>query len=132
VDGGGAGAVPAVLAYVDAVNSQDLDDLVQTFAPDAVITDVSRQIAGHDAIRDWADREVVGGSLRILDVVEDRPDGQKLLVHWAPAAAAAGARTTTSPSPTAGSRPPTFNTPDTLAPGSDRHDPRPRRQPDRR
>jgi hypothetical protein len=28
--------------------------------------------------------EVVGGSLRILDVVEDRPDGQKLLVHWAP------------------------------------------------
>jgi hypothetical protein len=79
------GAVaPAVLAYVDAVNAGDLDALVQAFAADAVITDVSRQISGHDAIRTWADREVVGGSLQVLDVIEDRPDGQLLLVHWAP------------------------------------------------
>lgn len=79
-----AGVSPAVLAYVDAVNAEDLDALVQAFDADAVITDVSRQIAGQDAIRSWADREVVGGSLEVLDVVEDRRDGQLLLVHWAP------------------------------------------------
>jgi hypothetical protein len=78
------GVSPAALAYVDAVNAEDLDALVASFAADAVITDVSRQIAGQDAIRSWADREVIGGSLQVLDVVEDRPDGQLLLVHWAP------------------------------------------------
>jgi ketosteroid isomerase-like protein len=73
-----------VLAYVDAVNAEDLDALVEAFTADAVITDVSRPIVGSDAIRTWADREVIGGSLRVVQIVEDRPDGQKLLVHWAP------------------------------------------------
>ena len=83
-----APASPQVLAgamaYVDAVNAGDLDALAGSFAPDAVITDVNRDIVGRHRIREWADREVIGGSLRILEVVEDRPDGQKLLVHWAP------------------------------------------------
>lgn len=79
-----AGVSPAVLAYVDAVNAEDLDALVQAFDADAVVIDVSRQIAGQDAIRSWADREVVGGWLEVLEVVEDRRDGQLLLVHWAP------------------------------------------------
>jgi len=79
-----SGVSPAVRAYVDAVNAEDLDALVQAFAPNAVIVDVRRQIAGQDAIRSWADREVVGGSLRVIEVVEDRPDGQLLLVQWAP------------------------------------------------
>jgi ketosteroid isomerase-like protein len=79
-----ARVAPAVRSYVDAVNVQSLDALVQAFTADAVITDVTRQIAGQDDIRSWADREVIGGSLQVLEVVEDRPDGQLLLVHWAP------------------------------------------------
>jgi hypothetical protein len=75
---------PAVLAYVDAVNAEDLDALVSAFASEAVITDVSRQISGGDAIRDWRPRRWSADPYRVLDVVEDRDDGQLLLVHWAP------------------------------------------------
>ncbi|GLW09457.1 hypothetical protein Misp01_45860 [Microtetraspora sp. NBRC 13810] len=92
-EGQSTAAVPGVvagagLAYVDAVNARDLDALVRSFLPDGEILDVSRTIAGHDAIRSWAAAEVIGGSLRVLSVAEDRGDGQKLLVHWAPAGSA--------------------------------------------
>ncbi|MGW4800013.1 hypothetical protein ACWEPC_47120, partial [Nonomuraea sp. NPDC004297] len=43
-----------------------------------------RSIKGHDAIRRWADGEVIGGTLRVLSIAGRRGDGQKLLVHWAP------------------------------------------------
>jgi len=71
--------------YVDAVNNESLDELVESFARDGVVVDVSRRIAGHDAIRTWAEREVIGGTLTVLDIAEQRADGQRLLVHWAPA-----------------------------------------------
>lgn len=77
--------LPAVRAYVDAVNRRDLDGLVNAFRPDGRIVDVSRTITGQDAIRTWARNEVVGGSLHVVRVVERRHDGQKLLVRWAPA-----------------------------------------------
>ncbi|MGP4098508.1 nuclear transport factor 2 family protein [Nonomuraea sp. KM90] len=80
-----AGVAAAARAYVDAVNARDLDALVAAFAPDAEIVDVSRSIRGHDAIREWAGNEVVGGTLRVVSIAENRADGQKLLVHWAPA-----------------------------------------------
>ncbi|MEV0287196.1 MULTISPECIES: nuclear transport factor 2 family protein [unclassified Kribbella] len=76
--------MPAAQAYVDAVGRGDLDGLVNAFHPDGRIVDVSRTIAGHDAIRIWARNEVIGGTLRVVEVVEQRADGQKLLVHWAP------------------------------------------------
>ena len=79
------GLNPAAQAYLDAVNGANLDALVAAFTPNAEINDVSRAISGHDAIRVWADNEVIGGSLRILSIVEKRADGQKLLVHWSPA-----------------------------------------------
>lgn len=78
------GVDAAAQAYVDAVNARDLDALVVSFAPDAEIIDVSRSIKGHDAIRRWADGEVIGGTLRVLSIAGRRGDGQKLLVHWAP------------------------------------------------
>lgn len=77
-----APAAPA-RAYVDAVNAGDLDALVTAFAPDGQITDVTRPIRGHDAIRTWARDEVIGGRLRVLSVTA-MPGGQDLLVHWAP------------------------------------------------
>jgi hypothetical protein len=79
-----AGVDRAAQAYVDAVNARDLNALVVSFAPDAEIVDVGRSIEGHDAIREWAGNEVIGGTLRVLSIAERRADGQKLLVHWAP------------------------------------------------
>ena len=69
---------------MDAVNDEDLDALVGCFAPDGAVVDVSRRIEGRDAVREWAGNEVMGGSLRVLEE-EPRPDGIRLLVHWAPA-----------------------------------------------
>jgi ketosteroid isomerase-like protein len=70
-------------AYVDAVNSGDLDALVLAFAPDGEVMDVDRPIRGRDAIRAWAANEVMGGRLQVLSVTA-MPSGQDLLVHWAP------------------------------------------------
>ena len=46
--------------------------------------DVSRRIEGQDAVRRWADDEVMGGALEVIET-ETRPGGVRLLVHWAPA-----------------------------------------------
>ncbi|MEV4059201.1 nuclear transport factor 2 family protein [Nonomuraea dietziae] len=72
------------MAYVDAVNGGDLDALVASFAEDAQIVDVSRSIRGRAAIREWASNEVIGGRLTVLSIAQQRRDGQRLLVRWAP------------------------------------------------
>lgn len=73
----------AAQCYVDAVNAQNLDALVGCFAPDGVVIDVSRRIAGTDAIRTWADREVIGGTLQVIESTP-QDNGVRLLVQWAP------------------------------------------------
>ncbi len=72
-------------SYVDAVNREDLDALVAAFSPDGEIIDISRRVRGADAIRRWADSEVIGGTLRVESVTPLSPDTQRLRVHWAPA-----------------------------------------------
>jgi limonene-1,2-epoxide hydrolase len=49
-----------VAAYLAGVNSFDLDAIVATFAPDAYVNDARREIRGIDAIRSWAEKEMVG------------------------------------------------------------------------
>ena len=83
-----AGVAPAARRYVDAVNRADLDALVDAFAPDGQVVDVSRRIAGRDAIRRWADGEVIGGTLRVDGITALAPDIQRLRVHWAPSGSA--------------------------------------------
>ncbi|QKW38179.1 nuclear transport factor 2 family protein [Actinomadura sp. NAK00032] len=82
------GAVPGLLrpvrAYVDAVAGKDLDALAGAFARDAVLIDVGRRFNGRDAIRAWADAEVIGGTLTVSEIVENRPGHQRLLVRFAP------------------------------------------------
>lgn len=68
--------------YVEAVNHQDLDALVASFAPDGMVIDVSRRIEGADAVRRWADNEVIGGSLEVIQVTMIEGSYQTL-VHWA-------------------------------------------------
>jgi hypothetical protein len=73
-----------VAAYVNAVNAKNLDALVTAFAPDAEVIDVGRRFKGHDAIRGWAEREVIGGTLTVTRIAENRPGYQRLLVRFAP------------------------------------------------
>lgn len=82
---GAAKAEAAARRYVDAVNDGDLDALVAAFAPDGVVVDVSREISGREAIRDWAGDEVIGGTLEVLGSEPVANGGVRMLVHWAPA-----------------------------------------------
>jgi ketosteroid isomerase-like protein len=63
-------ALPPVVAdYLAAVNAFNLDGMVGTFAPDAYVNDARREISGIDAIRRWAEKEMVGDHVT-MDVRE--------------------------------------------------------------
>ena len=63
---------PVVADYLAAVNAFNLDGMVATFAPDAYVNDARRQISGIDAIRRWAEKEMVGDHVTMepLEVVD--------------------------------------------------------------
>ena len=66
-------ALPPVVAdYLAAVNAFNLDGMVATFVPDAYVNDARREISGIDAIRRWAEKEMVGDhvTMDVREVVE--------------------------------------------------------------
>ena len=66
-------ALPPVVAdYLAAVNAFNVDGMVATFAPDAYVNDARREISGIDAIRRWAEKEMVGDhvTMDVREVVE--------------------------------------------------------------
>jgi hypothetical protein len=54
---------PLVAAYVEAANSFDLDGLLATFVDDALVNDQLRDYWGKEAIRAWAERDIIGDRL---------------------------------------------------------------------
>ncbi len=65
-----------VAEHVAAVNAFDTDAIVATFAGDAYVNDVHREIAGIDAIRRWVAKEVVGDkvTMAVQEVVDHHGD----------------------------------------------------------
>ncbi|MDM0074079.1 nuclear transport factor 2 family protein [Variovorax sp. J2P1-59] len=61
-----------VTAFVAATNAFDADALVGCFAPGALVNDQLRDFWGADAIRTWAEREIVGVkmTMQVVKVVE--------------------------------------------------------------
>jgi len=61
-----------VASYVRAVNADARDDFRTTFASDAVVVDVNRELSGLDAINDWAGADIFGAHVHydILNVTE--------------------------------------------------------------
>jgi limonene-1,2-epoxide hydrolase len=51
---------PPVASYLAGVNAFDLDAIVASFASDAYVNDARREVRGIDAIRRWAEKEMVG------------------------------------------------------------------------
>jgi len=49
-----------VPAYVAATNAFDIDAFMATFAEDALVNDHRNEFAGPDAIRAWAQGEIIG------------------------------------------------------------------------
>jgi hypothetical protein len=60
------------MAYVRATNSFDLDGLLATLVDDALVNDQLRDYWGKQAIREWAEREIIGARLTmyVVDAVE--------------------------------------------------------------
>ena len=53
--------IPATIAeHIRAVNAFDIEAIVRTFAPDALVNDNRREIVGTEAIRRWVEKELVG------------------------------------------------------------------------
>ena len=65
-----------VAAHVAAVNAQDINAIMATFAEDAYVNDASREFVGIDAIRAWAEREMVGDhiSIDVREVLDHHGD----------------------------------------------------------
>jgi ketosteroid isomerase-like protein len=63
---------PAVASYLAAVNAFDVDGMVAVFAADAYVNDARREINGIDAIRRWAEKEMVGDrvTMEVREVVD--------------------------------------------------------------
>lgn len=63
---------PAALRYVDAVNGVDIDAVLATFAPDALVNDNHREFADRDSIRAWVAAEIVGDgvTMKITEAIE--------------------------------------------------------------
>ena len=61
-----------VAEHVEAVNAQDEDAIVATFADDALVNDAHREFWGTDAIRRWVAKEIVGDkiTLKVTEVIE--------------------------------------------------------------
>ena len=56
---------PLVAGFVEATNGFDLERLVAAFADDALVNDQLRDYWGKTAIRDWAERDIIGERLTI-------------------------------------------------------------------
>lgn len=67
-----AGMSVPVAAYIAATNAGDADALVGCFAEGALVNDQLRDYWGLDAIRAWAEREIIGDkvSMNVVKVVE--------------------------------------------------------------
>ena len=63
---------PVVAGYLAAVNAFDLDGMIAAFAADAYVNDARREINGIDAIRRWAEKEMVGDhvTMEVREVVD--------------------------------------------------------------
>ncbi|MBO9446907.1 nuclear transport factor 2 family protein [Ruegeria sp. R14_0] len=79
-------ALPAAIScYQTATNGKNIDAYMACFTDDAEMIDVSRTFQGKDAIRAWAEREVMPGgqSFKHRAILESDPGYAKTEVNWA-------------------------------------------------
>jgi ketosteroid isomerase-like protein len=69
-----------VAAYFTATNAFDIEALMATFAPDALVNDHRDEFVGHEAIRDWAQCEIIGDRVT-MEVTEATQRGNAVAVN---------------------------------------------------
>ena len=65
--------------YIRAINGRDAEAFLSSFASDALVRDVVREIRGIAAIKEWANNEIfaVNVTLEVMEAVER--DGQTIV-----------------------------------------------------
>ncbi|MCT4613760.1 MAG: hypothetical protein N4A49_02665 [Marinifilaceae bacterium] len=78
------GLPTAIKAYQVGANSENIEWYLHAFTDDAVMVDVSREFKGKEAIRTWANREVIpsGQSFQHVSILEQSQGYAKTLVNW--------------------------------------------------
>jgi ketosteroid isomerase-like protein len=66
----------AILDHIAAYNAHDLEALMASLAPDALINDISREFLGEPAIRDFAQKELIGPKVTLAPVAAFEQAGQ--------------------------------------------------------
>jgi ketosteroid isomerase-like protein len=63
---------PVIADHIAAVNRFDLEAILATFAPDALVNDARREFWGAAAIRAWVAKEMVGDrvTIAVTEVIE--------------------------------------------------------------
>jgi hypothetical protein len=59
---------PVIAAHIAAVNSFDVESIMDTFAVDALVNDASREFWGTEHIRAWVAKEMVGAHVTLHPV----------------------------------------------------------------
>lgn len=74
----------AIDCYQSGVNAKDIDAYMACFTEEAEMIDVSRVFNGQDAIRAWAEREVIpsGDTFRHREILEQAEGYAKTEVNW--------------------------------------------------
>ncbi len=74
----------AISCYQDSTIAEDIDAYMACFSPDAEMIDVNRTINGAEAIRAWAQREVIpsGNTFRHRKILEAGDKFAKTEVKW--------------------------------------------------
>jgi hypothetical protein len=68
--------LPAPVARaIDAVNADDTEAFLSEFPADGWIDDNGRRFGGHDAMRAWSDRELIGANSRFEVTGSEPIDG---------------------------------------------------------
>lgn len=74
----------AISCYQDSANAKDIDAYLACFTEDAEMIDVSRTFHGKEAIRAWAEQEVIpsGDSFGHREILEQADGYAKTEVNW--------------------------------------------------
>lgn len=74
----------AINCYQISSNAKDIDAYMACFTEDAELIDVSRTFIGQEAIRTWAEREVIpgGDTFRHWEFLEQSDRYAKTEVNW--------------------------------------------------
>jgi SnoaL-like domain len=67
---------PVLAEHIAAVNAFDENAILATFADDALVNDAHREFWGHEAIRRWVARELVGDrvTVAVTEVLDHHSD----------------------------------------------------------